>query len=186
MDSGAVEEIVLVMPEQTLGDHSARYAASARVVAGGATRRESVSLGLAACETADLILVHDAARALTPPVVFERVKSALADGAKAVVPVLPVADTLKRVDESGWVTETLDRSALYAVQTPQGFQAEVLREAHARVPNNVAITDDASMVEWCGIAVTTVTGSSKALKITEPSDVETANLILIGEGQSPK
>jgi len=148
------------------------------VIAGGDTRRESVNLGLEAVDGADFILVHDAARALTPLEVFCRVKNALTQGAKAVVPVVAVSDTLKRVGANGCVEETLDRSGVYSAQTPQGFQAAVLREAHSRVPQEITITDDASMVEWCGIDVLTVAGEGEALKITEPRDVEFATAIL--------
>jgi len=167
-----------VIPQQAISEYENRFGALVRVIAGGDTRRESVNLGLEAVDGADFILVHDAARALTPPEVFRRVNNALTQGAKAVVPVVAVSDTLKRVGANGCVEETLDRSGVYSAQTPQGFQAAVLREAHSRVPNEINITDDASMVEWCGIDVLTVAGEGEALKITEPRDVEFATAIL--------
>ena len=99
---------------------------------GGATRPESVAAGVACVpDGAEFVLVHDAARPLTPPEVVDRVVAALRGGAEGVVPALAVADTVKRVGPDGSVAETLERGALRAVQTPQGFPAAVLREALA-------------------------------------------------------
>jgi 2-C-methyl-D-erythritol 4-phosphate cytidylyltransferase len=109
-----------------------------RVVEGGETRQDSVACALAAVPPGyPIILVHDAARALAPPDLVERVAAAVRDGHDAVIPVLPVVDTIKRVDESGHVSATIDRSTLRAVQTPQGFRREVLEAAHrsARQPH---------------------------------------------------
>jgi 2-C-methyl-D-erythritol 4-phosphate cytidylyltransferase len=124
------------------------------VLPGGAERQDSVRLALAALDPAvELVLVHDAARCLTPPALVEAVVAALLAGAQAVVPVLPVADTVKVV-EGDRVTATLDRAGLRAVQTPQGFRRDVLERAHASgLP---AATDDAGLVEACGGTVTTV------------------------------
>ncbi len=148
-----------------------------RVVAGGATRQESVAAALAGVPAEfDLILVHDAARALTPPELFESVAAALRAGAEAVIPVLPVVDTIKRVDAAGDVVETVDRSPLRAVQTPQGFTRETLVAAHARAADTH--TDDAGMVEAMGVRVTTVPGSERAFKITRPFDLVMAEALL--------
>ena len=115
-----------------LADHE--VGAEVTVVAGGATRQESVRLALAALpDDVDVVLVHDAARPLVPVELVDRVAAAVRDGADAVVPGLPVADTVKRVDPTGRVEETLDRSALRAIQTPQGFRRPVLAAAHARL-----------------------------------------------------
>jgi 2-C-methyl-D-erythritol 4-phosphate cytidylyltransferase len=148
------------------------------VVAGGAERQDSVRLGLAALPAeADLVLVHDAARALVPVAVVEAVVAALRAGATAVVPVVPVSDTVKRV-AGDVVLETLPRGELRAVQTPQGFTRAVLEQAHA---SGAPATDDASMVEALGVKVVTVPGSALALKVTTPLDLVVAEACLRGE-----
>ncbi len=146
------------------------------VVAGGAERQDSVRAALAALPAAvDLVLVHDAARCLTPVAVVERVIAALVAGAVAVVPVLPVADTIKQVEEEV-VVVTVDRSTLVSVQTPQGFTREVLEQAH--VAGGVARTDDAGLVEALGLPVVTVAGSDEAFKVTRPLDLLLAEAVL--------
>src|SRR5699024_3374598 len=120
---------------------------------------------LAVVPNADRVLVHDAARCLTPTGVFHRVVSALDEGANAAVPVLPVTDTVKTATDHGTVVGDLDRSTLRRVQTPQGFTREVLVAAHDlqyRTPNPAA-TDDAGLVERLDVAVVGVTGDEAAL-----------------------
>jgi 2-C-methyl-D-erythritol 4-phosphate cytidylyltransferase len=147
------------------------------VVAGGVTRQGSVAAALAAVPTEfDLILVHDAARALTPFGLFESVATALRSGASAVIPALPVVDTIKRVGDAGEVLATVDRAPLRAVQTPQGFRREILVAAHARAVDTH--TDDAGMVEAMGVRVDTVPGSDHAFKITRPFDLVIAEALL--------
>jgi 2-C-methyl-D-erythritol 4-phosphate cytidylyltransferase len=146
------------------------------VVAGGAERQDSVRAALAVLPAdVDLVLVHDAARCLTPAAVVERVVAALRSGAEAVVPVLPVADTVKRVDGDR-VVATVDRSALRAVQTPQGFRREVLERVHGST--GPALTDDAGLVEAAGGTVTTVAGADEAFKVTRPLDLLLAEALL--------
>jgi 2-C-methyl-D-erythritol 4-phosphate cytidylyltransferase len=146
------------------------------VVPGGPERQDSVRLALAALDpSAELVLVHDAARCLTPASVVEAVVACLRAGAEAAVPVLPVADTVKEV-AGDRVVRTLDRSALRAVQTPQGFQRSVLERAHAS--GLAAQTDDAGLVEALGGVVTTVTGSEEAFKLTRPLDLLLAEAVL--------
>jgi 2-C-methyl-D-erythritol 4-phosphate cytidylyltransferase len=123
-------------------------------------------------ETAAYVLVHDAARPLVPPEVVDRVIAALRGGAQGVVPALPLADTVKRVGPDGSVAETLDRGALRAVQTPQGFPLAVLRAALAGDP--AGATDCASMVERLGRPVVCVEGDERAFKITTPADLDRA------------
>jgi 2-C-methyl-D-erythritol 4-phosphate cytidylyltransferase len=126
----------------------------------------------------DLVLVHDAARALVPPAVVIRVVDALLGGAGAVIPVLPAADTVKRV-RGGVVLETVDRTELYAVQTPQGFQRRILAAAHAEAAGSDApATDDAALVERVGGEVCVVDGDSEAFKITRPLDLAVAEAVL--------
>ena len=154
------------------------------VVAGGAERQHSVAAALAAVPVdVDVVLVHDAARALTPPELVEAVAAAVRGGRPAVIPVLPVVDTIKEVgpDSTGpsadeVVLGTVDRSVLRSVQTPQGFRHDVLAAAHAA--GLAAHTDDAGMVEKAGIPVTCVPGSELAMKITRPLDLVIAEALL--------
>ena len=146
------------------------------VVAGGAERQDSVRAALAALPAeVDLVLVHDAARCLTPVEVVERVVAALRSGAPAVVPVLPVADTVKQV-AGDRVVRTVDRAALVSVQTPQGFLRAVLEQAHA--DGAAGLTDDAGLVEAMGAPVVTVPGADEAFKVTRPLDLLLAEALL--------
>ncbi|MQA25375.1 MAG: 2-C-methyl-D-erythritol 4-phosphate cytidylyltransferase [Micromonosporaceae bacterium] len=147
------------------------------VVAGGAERQHSVASALeAAPEAYDIVLVHDAARALAPADLAERVAAAVRAGHDAVIPVLPVVDTVKQVDADGRVVATVDRTSLRLVQTPQGFHRAVLWEAHRRAGESA--TDDAGLVERLGLPVHTVPGSEQALKVTRPHDLAVAELLL--------
>jgi 2-C-methyl-D-erythritol 4-phosphate cytidylyltransferase len=140
----------------------------ASVVPGGATRAESVRLGVAEVPTEALvILVHDAARPFLPEELLERVLAPLGEGWDGVVPALPLADTVKRVrgDE---VVETVSRDELVAVQTPQAFLAEVLRRA---VESGEA-SDCAALVERAGGRVKVVAGDPRLLKVTTQADLE--------------
>jgi 2-C-methyl-D-erythritol 4-phosphate cytidylyltransferase len=138
-------------------------------VTGGETRTDSVRAGVAEVpEEAAVILVHDAARPLLPEGVIERLVAALAEGYDGAVPALPVADTVKRVDGE-LVLETLDRSQLVTVQTPQAFVAPVLR---ACVESTQGGTDCASLVEASGGRVRTVAGDERLLKVTTRADLE--------------
>jgi 2-C-methyl-D-erythritol 4-phosphate cytidylyltransferase len=162
-----------------LADH--HFAAEIDVVAGGETRRESVRLALAALPAeADVVLVHDAARPLVPIETVDAVAGAVRDGAAAVVPALPVADTVKQVGAGQLVVRTLDRSSLRAVQTPQGFTRQVLEDAHAKAAADQAgeATDDAGLVERLGVDVLIVPGSEEAFKITRPLDLVLAEAVV--------
>ncbi|MGW3539869.1 2-C-methyl-D-erythritol 4-phosphate cytidylyltransferase [Nocardia niigatensis] len=178
IDSGSVDDVVVMVPTELVAETRALLPASAvpvHVVAGGAERTDSVRAGLAAAPDATLVLVHDAARALTPPALITRVVDALCAGARAVVPALPVADTIKAVDATGAVTGTPDRSGLRAIQTPQGFDAALLRDAYAM---GTQATDDAGLVEMLGATVHTVLGDALAFKITTPLDLVLANTLV--------
>lgn len=141
------------------------------VVAGAGTRSGSVRAGLAAVPgDADAVLVHDGARPLADAALFARVVAAVADGADAVVPAIPVTDTLRR--RSGG---PVDRSDLLAVQTPQGFRAAALRDAHRGEPE---ATDDVTLVEAAGGKVVVVDGSPANLKVTHPADLVAAEALL--------
>jgi 2-C-methyl-D-erythritol 4-phosphate cytidylyltransferase len=164
------EGVVPVVPADRLADEPAPGA-----VAGGSTRSGSVRAGLAAVpDDAEIVVVHDAARPLAGPDLFRRTIAAVRAGADAAIPGVPVTDTVKRVD-GGRVTETVDRSRLVAVQTPQAFRADVLRRAHAGDPE---ATDDAALVESAGGTVVVVEGDPRNLKITSPDDLVVARALL--------
>ncbi|MEU4316796.1 2-C-methyl-D-erythritol 4-phosphate cytidylyltransferase [Nocardia sp. NPDC024068] len=180
MAAEVVDEIIVMVPA-TLVDRAAALLppdAPVRIVVGGAERTDSVRAGLSAAAAATgFFLVHDAARALTPPDLIARVVAELRAGHPAVIPALPVVDTVKSVDPAGVVTGTPDRSALRAVQTPQGFAAEVLHRAYSHPE---AATDDAGLVERLGVAVRTIPGDPLAFKITTPLDLRLADAVLDG------
>jgi len=177
--SGVVDVVVVAAPADRVSDVRGLLAAEVtelRVVSGGDDRRESVARALAELPPeVDAVLVHDAARCLTPPAVFAAVAAALAGGAAAVVPAVPVADTVKQVAH-GVVVGTPDRDTLRAVQTPQGFRRDVLERAHATEPG--AATDDAGLVERLGFEVRVVAGHEEAFKITRSLDLVLAEAIL--------
>lgn len=145
------------------------------VVAGGATRSASVRCGLAAVPSeAEVVVVHDAARPLAALDLFKAVVEAVRAGADGAVCAIPVADTVKRVEDSR-VVETLDRAGLWAVQTPQAFAAAALRGAHG--PATEA-TDDAALVEAAGGTVLVVEGDPRNLKLTGPIDLDVAEALV--------
>lgn len=184
--AGPSAQVIVVAPADRIGDAltDAHEAAGERrdltdVVAGGRTRQESVAAGLAAVwPDVEIVLVHDAARALTPASVFERVVAAVASGQDAVIPALPVVDTLKRV-EGQTVTAAVDRAALAAAQTPQGFRRDILETAY-RIAS-AEHTDDAALVQAGGFPVFTVPGDDLSFKITTPADLDRARR-LVGAG----
>ncbi|MEV0947471.1 2-C-methyl-D-erythritol 4-phosphate cytidylyltransferase [Rhodococcus sp. NPDC049939] len=177
--SGAVDRVIVIVPEEMVEATQAMMSGDVTVVAGGSERTDSVRAGLAVADDARYVLVHDAARALTPPSLIARVVAELRSGRSAVIPVLPVSDTIKTVDVLGAVTSTPERSELRAVQTPQGFTAELLRRAYAEA-NGVA-TDDAGLVERLGERVRSIVGEPTAFKITTPLDLLLARA-LVEEG----
>jgi 2-C-methyl-D-erythritol 4-phosphate cytidylyltransferase/2-C-methyl-D-erythritol 2,4-cyclodiphosphate synthase len=141
-------------------------------VYGGATRQASVRAGLEALPPdTDIVLIHDAARPLASAGLVSRAIAA-AGTAPAAVPALPVTDTVKSVSSSGRVLETLDRSVLRIIQTPQAFSFTVLRDAHRRaaVSGMFNFSDDAALAEWAGIAVTTFEGERGNIKLTTADD----------------
>ena len=164
-------QLVIVAPATHV--HTARgIAPTATVVTGALTRQGSVAAGLAALERGiRTVLVHDAARAFTPAEVFERVIDAVEETGGGVIPVLPVIDTIKRVD-GATVLETVDRSELAQVQTPQGFPRAALDLAYASATDDH--TDDAALFSLAGGVVTTVPGHARSFKITTPADLARA------------
>src|SRR5438270_7709606 len=164
--------LVLVVPPERAGESEHGVDA---VVAGAETRAGSVRAGLAAVpDEAEVVVVHDAARPLASAALFQRVVDAVRAGADGAVPGLPVTDTVKVV-EDGTVTETLERSRLVAVQTPQAFAAGTLRRAHERGGEG---TDDASLVEAFGGRVVVVPGEDVNTKITTQHDLVVARVLI--------
>lgn len=152
------------------------------LVAGGDERQHSVANGLGliewhgGLEDAEVVLVHDAARAFVPPEVVRRVIDAVRAGADAVVPVVAVVDTIRELTDEG--STVVDRTALRAVQTPQGFKRDVLALAHERLAENqTSVTDDAAAVEYLGLDVVLVEGAREAFKVTEPFDLAIAEAL---------
>ena len=147
--------------------------AEVHVVEGGDHRQESVANALAVVpEDVSIVLVHDAARPLVPHRVTHDVVTLIRSGANAVIPVLPLVDTIKRIDGTGRAIETVDRNQLRRVQTPQGLNRKILDRAYEN-PEVVA-SDDAALMDALGIAVSTVLGDERALKITTMDDVKHA------------
>ena len=172
-----VGDLVVAAPPGEVAEVSALLSAyDVTVVEGAETRSGSVLAALRALPPGvELVLVHDAARCLTPQPVVAAVVAALRGGAEAVVPVLAISDTVKRVDGER-VLATVPRADLRAAQTPQGFRREVLEAAHAQAGD--VHTDDAGMVEALGGAVVTVPGHEEAFKVTRPLDLLLAEAVL--------
>lgn len=181
LGSGVVDEVVVVVPDP----HPAPLPPVILqfrhhvVVAGGATRQASVARGLSALSgDADVVLVHDAARCLAPSRLVAAVERAVRAGYEAVVPGVPVADTLRSLDGGA-----VDRGRLRAVQTPQGFHRGVLERAHALAAahaddESLAATDDAGLVERAGGHVHVIDGAPEAFKVTTPVDLLLAEALV--------
>lgn len=187
--AAAPAQVLVVAPEGYEGDALAELEAAAgdrrdlgRVVTGGATRQQSVAAGLAALwGDVKTVLVHDAARALTPPAQIDAVAAAVTaeDG---VIPVLPVVDTLKKVAD-GAVVAAVDRAELAAAQTPQGFPRAALEGAYAAaLASGTEYTDDAALFAAAGHRVRHIEGSARAFKITTPADLDRARHLLSASG----
>jgi 2-C-methyl-D-erythritol 4-phosphate cytidylyltransferase/2-C-methyl-D-erythritol 2,4-cyclodiphosphate synthase len=184
LSSGEPAQVIVVAPADRLDEArslAVRAAGPAAadyvtIVAGGPTRQASVAAGLTAlAPEIDTVLVHDAARCLTPPELFDRVTARVRATGRGVIPALPVTDTVKRVD-GDVVVETVDRSELRQVQTPQGFPRAALIEAYARADREY--TDDAAVVAAAGLAVLVVDGSERGFKITTPWDLQRAERLV--------
>ncbi len=164
--------------EQLLDEHSIAGQIQLDVVAGGATRQQSISNAVRNLKPGvDVVLVHDAARAFAPTELFDRVADTVRFTGSGAVPVEPVVDTIKRV-EGDVVLETVDRSNLRKAQTPQGFKASDLMDAYAAAEAD--FTDDAALLQSRGHEVLAVEGDARALKITTAQDVDAAYSLLFG------
>ena len=165
-------EIVICAPAGYEKQIQELVGADITVVTGGTTRSDSVRAGITALTGNNkYVLVHDAARALASTQLAGNVLAALEKGEVAVIPGLELIDTVKSVDSSGHVTSTPDRASLRRVQTPQGFDLEILKKAHSSGAN---ATDDGALVEAIGHKVLIINGEDRALKITTPADLATA------------
>jgi len=179
LESGVVDRVVVAVPADRIDQARQVVDERATVVAGGADRTESVRRALSALAgDPEFVLVHDAARALTPPSLVVRVVEALRAGHRAVVPALPLHDTIKAVDANGSVLGTPERAGLRAVQTPQGFATDLLLRAYAAQRGAGGFTDDASLVEHVGGQVQVVDGDPLAFKITTQLDLLLAEAIV--------
>ncbi|ATA27613.1 2-C-methyl-D-erythritol 4-phosphate cytidylyltransferase [Mycobacterium lepraemurium] len=179
LDSKVVDHVVVAVPADRVDEAKRLLAGQATVVAGGADRTASVRLALAEVPgDPAFVLVHDAARALTPPALIARVVQSLRDGHRAVVPALRLHDTVKAVDANGVVLGTPERDGLRAVQTPQGFATDLLLRAYAAGAGTAGFTDDASLVEHVGGQVQVVDGDPLAFKITTQLDLLLAETIV--------
>lgn len=152
-----------------------------KLIRGGATRQESVYNGLQALpETAQWVLIHDGARCLASPGLFDRCATVLRQ-CPGLIAAIPVKDTIKVVDDRDVIVDTPDRSHLWAAQTPQGFDVKLLKDCHDRGrQNGWEVTDDAALFEKCGLPVKIVAGEETNLKVTTPVDLAIAEFILRG------
>jgi 2-C-methyl-D-erythritol 4-phosphate cytidylyltransferase len=187
-----IEQIVIAMPPShsdaaSGSELAAQSLPQVRAVAGGHTRSESVRLALAAAGPGDPVLVHDAARPLVTPALAESVIDALGahHDADAAIAATPVTDTVKRVDDAGAVSETLSRSELWAVQTPQVFRRAALERALDVPEQELArATDDAWLIERQGGRVIVVAASDENIKVTTALDLRVAALLLADRSDS--
>jgi 2-C-methyl-D-erythritol 4-phosphate cytidylyltransferase len=189
--SRSIDGVVLLVPgggieaaDALLAAEDPSFGERTIVRPGGETRVASVRRGLEALPSeVDIVVCHDAARPFASSALFDRVIEGLEGDAGAAIPVLPVADTIKRVRE-GLVVETIARDDLGLVQTPQAFRRTALEDAHRRAgPSGVAATDDAMLLEAAGYRVVVVEGEPSNFKITTPEDLLRAEHVLAREGQ---
>ena len=178
-ESRIVSLISLVLAPERLADGRALSGRKvSAVVPGGPRRQDSVRLGLEALGGCEYVLVHDGPRPFVTHDLIERALEAARESG-AAVPAVPVTDTIKEAGADGFVTSTLDRSRLWAVQTPQAFRRDILLRAHAEITADV--TDDAAMVEALGIPVRIFEGDRRNIKITTPQDLVLAEAMLACE-----
>jgi 2-C-methyl-D-erythritol 4-phosphate cytidylyltransferase len=178
----AVDEVIVAVPAESI-DHAREELSGAKCVAGGTVRSESVRAALGATAQQGPVIVHDAARPLAPAVVFNRALEEIAsDGVDAVVAAAPLADTVKEVGDDGHtVRRTLERSHLWAAQTPQVFRRAMLERVLDDASQEVlaSATDDAWLIERAGGQVRVVRSEGLNLKVTTPTDLYLVELLLM-------
>lgn len=180
----AVDQIVLVLPAEEINDfipvaEAAKITKLMRIVVGGATRAESVKNGLDAVdESSEIVAVHDGARPLVRAKdIVAVIERAAAGGAACLV--TPVTDTVKAVDESGSIVETVDRSKLRLALTPQAFRYDILQRAFDGADLGEKVTDECYLVEKLGVEISAVEGDPRNIKITRPDDILVAEAHLV-------
>ena len=175
--SPTCELIIVTAPNGYESEYTKILGDQVSVITGGVLRSDSIRIAISKIPTNfEYVLVHDAARALASTTLASSVLNQLIEGEQAVIPALDVIDTIKEVDSKGYVRNTLNRSRLKVIQTPQGFSRSVLERAHQASED---ATDDAALVEALGVAVKVIAGEDRAFKITTPSDIATALKFLI-------
>ncbi len=181
LKAGAGEVVVVIPPDQEAACRAALGPLPARFVAGGASRTESVRAGLTAIDSAEVVLIHDAARPGLTPAVIARLLAALAAGAEAAAPALPAADALWRTDAEGRSLASVVRAGLMQVQTPQAFPLERLRAAYAAAPADAVFDDDLAVLRSDGGAAVFVAGDRRLMKLTYEEDLAMLELLMGGE-----
>ena len=177
VDHPEVDVVIVVLAQAYAESAPAWLSDVAVVVVGGATRTESVQAGLGVVPSdCRLTLVHDGARPFVMADLISRVIAAAHSG--PVIPVLPVTDTIKRMNEEGWILDTLSRSMLRMAQTPQGFPTDILSAAYDRQEDSPEFTDDALACERLGVRVSTVEGDPHNFKITTEDDLARARWLV--------
>ena len=175
--SPVCELIIVTAPKGYEDEYTKILGDQVTVITGGVLRSDSIRIAISKIPANyEYVLVHDAARALASTTLASSVLNQLIQGEQAVIPALDVIDTIKEVDSKGYVRNTLNRSSLKVIQTPQGFSRSILVRAHQASED---ATDDAALVEALGVAVKVIAGEDRAFKITTPSDIATALKFLI-------
>ena len=175
--SPVCELIIVTAPKGYEDEYTKILGDQVSVITGGVLRSDSIRIAISKIPANyEYVLVHDAARALASTTLASSVLNQLIQGEQAVIPALDVIDTIKEVDSKGYVRNTLNRSSLKVIQTPQGFSRSILERAHQASED---ATDDAALVEALGVAVKVIAGEDRAFKITTPSDIATALKFLI-------
>ena len=175
--SPVCELIIVTAPNGYESEYTKILGDQVSVITGGVLRSDSIRIAISKIPTNfEYVLVHDAARALASTTLASSVLNQLIQGEQAVIPALDVIDTIKEVDSKGYVRNTLNRSSLKVIQTPQGFSRSILERAHQASED---ATDDAALVEALGVAVKVIAGEDRAFKITTPSDIASALKFLI-------
>lgn len=173
VDRADIEQIVSALKERGVLQNPIEF------IQGGDTRQASVFNGLQALPSdATHVLIHDGARCLATPDLFDRCAKAALE-TQGFIAAVPVKDTIKQVDKQRMITNTPDRAQLWAAQTPQGFEVALLKECHEKGrSHNWQVTDDAALLEKCGVPVKIVEGEETNLKVTTPVDLAIAQFIL--------
>lgn len=179
--AGVNQIVVVRAAEHAALAEGATHGRQVDFVSGGATRTASVRAGLAAAGSADIILIHDAARPGLTNAMVRALIAEIENGASAAAPALPVADSLLRANAEGHVETEIDRAGAMRVQTPQAFRGDVLRAAYAAAGESAAFGDDIGVVRAFGVEAKVIPGDQRLMKITHPEDLAIVERIIGGE-----